>query len=182
LLLQLSLPNGTRFGAGRVFAGSFGSNFNRSAYLIEPISPGTYSLNMTNASNIFFPPTTVRLVQGINLVNLTVYPLSVFVVFATPNLTLNKTQPGPVIAVRNTTAVEFVFHNNTTLVQDIAVTRSLYNTSASSILFDSLSSSVSAGGSVNDTFIVSQAGSFYYDCLIGNDASGGEWGVFSVSL
>ena len=58
----------------------------------------------------------------------------------------------------------------------------LYNTSVSNVLFNSLSNTINAGGTSNDTFIVSKIGTFYYQSMVGNQARQGEYGYFTVEL
>ena len=182
LFVRLSFPNGTIFTDGRMYAGSIRSQVFSDKYEFSPIDPGTYDLNLGNVSGVYLPPSSVKVLQGVDELNVTVYPLSVFRIVETPNLSLNNTRPGPEIIVKNSTAVTFIVNNNTTLIQNLAVVSNLYNTNYSSVLFDSLSSTINAGGTVNQTFVVDQVGYFYYTCLIGNDASTGEFGLFVVTL
>lgn len=65
-------------------------------------------------------------------------------------------------------------------IHNVAVVSTLYGTNYSTILFNSLSNTFTTGGSVNDTFIVSRTGTFYNECLIGNHAKDGEFGLFIV--
>jgi hypothetical protein len=117
----------------------------------------------------------------LNNLSVTVYPLSVFSLTATSSLSFNGTQPGPIISVRNATAVRLIIFNNTTQIFNIAVVSSLYNTSTSNVLFNSLSGTVNGGGTLTDTFIANKVGTFYYQSLIGNQAREGEYGYFTVS-
>ena len=164
-----------------MYAGSIGSQSFSDKYEFSPIDPGTYDLNLSDVSGVYLAPSSVKVLQGVDELNATVYPLSVFRIVETPNLSLNGTQPGPDIIVKNATAVTFIVNNNTTLIQNLAVVSNLYNTNYSSVLFDSLSNTINAGGTVNQTFVVNQEGYFYYTCLIGNDAKAGEFGPFVVS-
>ncbi len=180
LVIRLSYPNGTVVSSGMMFAGSMQSVTVANHYVFNNTSPGTYALNITGVKGIYLPPTSVKVFSGLNNLNITVYQLSTFVLVQFPNLSFNGTQPGPEIKVPNGTAVRFVVINNTTLIQNVAVTRTLYNSSFSNVLFNSLSDTLSAGGTVNATFIVSETGLFYYQCLIGNDARVGEYGYFEI--
>jgi lipoprotein-anchoring transpeptidase ErfK/SrfK len=163
-----------------MFAGSVPSNTTSNNYEFSPINPGSYSLNLTGVPGVYFPAITTQVSPGVNLLSVVVFALKVFVLIATSNLSFNGTQPGPIITVRNNTAVRLVIHNNTTQIFNVAVVSSLYNTSTSNVLFNSLSSTVNAGGTLNDTFIVTKIGTFYYQSLIGNQAREGEYGYFTV--
>jgi hypothetical protein len=181
LIIRLYYSNGTEITSGKMFAGTIESNATNSEYMFKDILPGIYQLNITGVPEVYMPSASVKVVTGINLLNVTVYQERTFYIVETANLSFNNTEPGPSINVKNGTAVTFIIYNNTTLIQNVAVVNSLYNTNYSSVLFNSLSNTITAGGSVNDTFIVTQAGNFYYECLIGNDAKAGEYGFFVVT-
>jgi Multicopper oxidase len=164
-----------------MFAGSIGANATSGQFMFNGLNPGNYQLNLTNAGDVYLPPTSARISSGVNVLNLTVYQLTIFRLTDNSSLSFNGTQPAPSIYVRNGTATRLVIQNNTTQVFNVAVVASLYNTTIANTLFDSLSSTISAGGSVNDTFIVSEVGSFYYQSMTGNQARQGEYGSFIVT-
>ena len=178
--VRLLFPNGTAPNFGDLYAGSFEGNRVDGRYVFDNMTPGLYELNFTGVTGIYFPSASVKVTTGLNTLNVTVYQLEVFNIVVTPGPELNSSTPAPTISVFNNTVVRFEIYNNTTLIQNLAVTSTLNNTNYSSILFDSLSNNVGAGGSANDTFIVSKVGKFYYECLIGNDAKDGEYGEFLV--
>jgi hypothetical protein len=180
LAVKLFFPNGTGENVGEMYAGSFESQHVRNQYLFDNITPGTYQRNLTGASGIYFPSGAVRVSSGTNFLNITVYQLEAFDIVVTAGPTLNYSSPGPTITVLNGTMVRFAIYNNTTLIQNLAVVKMLNNTESSNVLFNSSSDTINAGGSVNDTFVVSKVGSFFYECLIGNDARDGESGQFIV--
>lgn len=180
LAIDMYFPNGTRESSGEIFAGAFKSTLLDNQYVFDNIIPGIYSLNTTGIPNVYLPSTSVKVIAGLNSLNITAYQIAVFPLTETPNLSFNGTQPGPTIIVKNNTAVMLIIHNNTTLIHNVAVVSTLYDTNYSTILFNSLSNTITAGGSVNDTFIVSRTGTFYYECLIGNHAKDGEFGLFIV--
>src|ERR1700730_1660884 len=176
LIVHLFFPNGTRLTSGEMFAGNIPRKNLTEKYVFAPIAPGSYSLNFTGVRGVFLPPTIAQVSPGVNALNVTVYPLEVLVLLATSTLSFNGTQPGPTITVHNNTAVRLIIQNNTTQIFNIAIVSSLYNTSTSNVLFSSLSSTVNGGGTLNDTFIVNNLGTFYYQSLIGNQAKQGENG------
>jgi hypothetical protein len=181
LIVEVSYPNGSRLASGTLSAGSLSVTSNSSMFTFAGIKPGSYALNLTGVNGTYFPPTTAQVVAGANVLNLTVYQLATFDLVDTSNLAFNGSQPGPVIDVNNGTAVTLVIRNNTTQVFNVAVVDNLFNTSVANVLFNSLSSTISAGGSVNDTFITSGVGTFYYQSMTGNQAKQGEYGYFTVS-
>lgn len=178
LLLTLKLPNGTNFTSGEAFVDSYQSIVSNGSYFFKNIKPGSYSLNFTGATSFFVPPLTMKLSNGTNLVNETIYPLRFFVLFETAGLSYNGTRPGPQLNVNNGTAVKVEIFNNTTQINDFAVVRNLSDANQSNVLFNSLSDNLSPGGSTNDTLIVSSAGSYYYTSLIGSQSKDGEYGHF----
>lgn len=149
-------------------------------FVLDDLAPGNYQLNLTGVNNTYLPPISAHVSPGSNFLNLTVYQLLVFRLIASQNLSFNGTQPSPTISVSNSSAVQIVIQNNTTQVFNVAVVSALYNNSADNVLFDSLSNTISAGGSVVTTFIVSEVGTFYYQSMTGNQAREGEWGYFTV--
>ena len=64
----------------------------------------------------------------------------------------------PIISVSNETAVRLIIFNNTTQIFNIAVVSSLYNTSTSNVLFNSLSGTVNGGGTSKRDFHSEQSG------------------------
>jgi len=182
LVVQLFFPNGTSVNSGEMTAGSLQSKHLNDQYLFDNITAGMYQLNFTNSGAVYFPATQVKVSNGVNVLNVTVYQLEVFHIIVNSGPTLNNTVPAPPISVLNDTVVQFVIYNNTTLIQNLAVVNTLYNSNYSNILFNSLSDSVSAGGTVNEIVHVSKIGLFYYECLIGNDAKDGEYGYFQVEI
>lgn len=183
LVVRARLPNGTNFSSGLLHAGDFSTNASSNQqYVFSKINPGTYPLSFTEAGTIYLPPTNVKVSAGLNHANITIYPLSIFVIYETDGLSLNGTQPGPTIQVMNGTAVQLVIRNNTTLIHSLAVVESVANESSANILFNSLSDTLNAGGTTNATFVVTMPGSFFYEDIIGNHARVGEYGVFDVLL
>lgn len=182
LMVVMFFPNGTGFTSGNLSAdGHPGILQSDQQYFFSGLKPGTYQLNLTTSESVFLPPTSAQLSPGTNSLNLTVHQLNIFRLVNTPNLAFNNTQPGPNINVKNGTAVRLMISNNTTQVFNVAVVQDLYNISSSNVLFDSLSNTISAGGSVNDTFIASSAGTFYYQSMTANQAKQGEYGNFTVA-
>ena len=179
LILTLKLPNGTNFTSGKAFVGSYQSIVSNGSYFFNNIKPGSYSLNFTGATSFFVPPLTMKLSDGTNLVNETIYPLRFFVLFEPSGLAYNGTQPGPQLNVKNGTAVEVEIFNNTTQINNFAVVRNLSDANQSNVLFNSLSDNLSPGGSTNDTFVVSSTGSYFYTSLIGSQSKDGEYGRFA---
>ena len=180
LAVRLYFPNGTSPQAGNMDAGSYHSEFIDNQYVFGGIAPGNYQLNWTGGPDIFFPSVQVKVTPGINSLNVSVFQLETFDIIVTAGPELNGSVPAPTIKVPNNTVVQFYIHNNTTLIQNLAIVSSLNNTNFSSIMFNSLSNNIGAGGSTNDTFIVNRTGNFFYECLIGNDARAGEYGEFLV--
>jgi len=178
--VTLTFPNGTRLTKGSLHAGSLTANFSSGRFVFTGLSSGNYELNLTGVNNTYLQPVTARVSPGLNPQNLTVYPVFTFHLTVVESLSFNGTQPGPIINVRNDSAIRLVIRNNTTQVFNVAVVANLYNTSADNALFNSLSSTISAGGSVNDTLIVTQVGTFYYQSMTGNQARQGEYGYFTV--
>ncbi len=181
LIVHLYFPNGTQLMSGNMFANNFENKNISEKFIFSPISPGTYTLNLTQVPGVFLPPTVAQVTPGLNNLSVTVYPLHVFVLIAASSLSFNGTLPGPIISVKNESAVRLIIFNNTTQIFNIAVVSSLYNTSTSNVLFNSLSGTVNGGGTLTDTFIVDKVGTFYYESLIGNQARQGEYGYFTVS-
>jgi hypothetical protein len=181
LSVTASFPNGTKLSNGTLYAGTIGANLTSGHFNFNNLGPGSYQLNLTGTPNTYLPPVRAQVSLGLNFLNLTVYQLAIVHLTDNSSLSFNGTQPGPTIEVKNGTATKLVIQNNTTQVFNIAVVSDLYNTSSSNILFNSLSSTTSAGGSVNDTFIVSQVGEFYYQSMTGNQAKQGEYGFFTVT-
>jgi hypothetical protein len=179
LILTLKLPNGSRFTSGVVNAGPFGSTVENNSYVFRNIQPGNYVLNLTRAPN-FFLPESIKLGKGINFVNLTIYPLFTFRLIVNPGLKYNTTSPGPLIAVSNASAVRLQVFNNSSQINNIAIVNSLTNFTEQNILFNSVSNSLSPGGSTNDTFIVTSNGFFYYASLFASQAKDGQYGYFYV--
>jgi hypothetical protein len=181
LMVTLEFPNGSRLETGNLTANGLLGSFSSGEFNFSGIRPGTYQFNLTGAPSTYLPPISAQVSPGENFLNLTIYQLAVFHLVNTPNLAFNGTQPGPIINVKNATAVRLVIYNNTTQIFNVAVVRDLYNTSLDNVLFNSLSSTISAGGSVNGTFIASAVGTFYYQSMTGNQAKQGEYGYFTVS-
>jgi len=181
LIVRLFFPNGTRLTSGEMFADTIANQNVSEKYNFPSLQPGSYSLNLTGVQSVYLPPTIAQVSPGVNVLNVTVYPLAQFALFATSTLSFNGTQPGPIISVPNNTAVRLIIYNNTTQIFNIAIVSSLYNTSTSNVLFNSLSSTVNGGGTLIDTFIVNKIGTFYYQSLIGNQAREGEYGYFTVT-
>jgi hypothetical protein len=180
LLVTLSFPNGTKLLNGSLYSGTTRANLTSGKFEFSGLGPGNYQLNLTKTENTYLPPTSAKVSSGLNLLNLTVYQLVIFHLIDNSSLFFNGTQPGPPIYVKNDTATKLVIRNNTSQVFNVAVVMDLYNTTAANVLFDSLSSTISAGGSVNETFIVSEVGSFYYQSMTGNQARQGEYGFFDA--
>ena len=180
LTVFLTFQNGTRYSSGSLGANQLLSRVENGSYIFSPIDPGNYSITMNNGSSLYLPPTTIKISAGSNFANLTIYSLKVFTLVEQSGLSYNGTQPGPPIEVANGTAVRIIIINNTTLIHNLAIVQNLYNLSSSQILFVSLSNTLNAGGTTNDTFVASRVGSFYYECLIGNHARAGEYGYFIV--
>jgi Multicopper oxidase len=183
LVLSLRFPNGTKFSAGSLIAaGSTLSKPVNGDYFFSHLTPGNYSITTASSfpSGLYLPSNTIGVNSGRNFANLTLYTLQVFVLIQTSGLSYNGTQPGPAIHGKNESAVRIVLRNNTTLIHNIAIVQTLGNSNATNILFSSNSNSLNPGGTTNDTFIVNEAGSFFYSCLIGSHSSDGEWGVFEV--
>jgi hypothetical protein len=181
LSVTLSFPNGTRLTNGSLYAGTQLANLTADHFLLTGLASGSYPLNLTGETNTYLPPTSAQVSTGLNLLNLTVYQLSTLRLVVNGSLSFNGTQPGPSINVGNASAIKLIIENNTTQVFDVAVVYNLYNTSSANVLFDSLSSTISAGGSVSDTFIVSRIGTFFYQSMTGNQAKQGENGDFVVN-
>ncbi len=180
LVVRIAFPNGTTPDVGELKIGSISGERVGSQFVFDNVTPGTYQLNFSKALGIYFPAANVKILPGLNSLNVTVYQLEVFQIVVTQGPSLNGSTPAPIIRVPNDTVVQFEILNNTTLIQNLAVVDTLNNTEYSNVLFNSLSETISAGGSANDTFVVSQSGTFYYACLIGNDAKAGEYGFFLV--
>jgi len=166
---------------GSLYAGNQQRNSSFGRFTFSDLSAGNYELNLTGVPNAYLPPVSAQVVQGENVLNLTVYPLAVFHLIDTPNLAFNGTQPGPIINVKNGTAVRIDISNNTTQVFSLAIVRNLYDITTDNVLFGSLSNTISAGGSVNNTFVASKSGTFYYQSMTGNQAREGEYGYFTVT-
>ncbi len=182
VIINLKLPNGTTFTGGIAQIGRYRANVTGGSYVFQDVAPGTYSLNFTAAPNFFVPPFTMKLAPGVkNLVNETIYPLEHFVLIETSGLKYNGTQPGPRLNVPNGSAVSVEIFNNTTQINDFAVVRNLSNSNQSNIMFNSLSDSLSPGGSARITFIVNETGYFYYTSLIGSQSKDGQYG-YLISL
>lgn len=181
LVVRLAFPNGTNPKVGALQAGSLQGRLLEGNYVFNNVTPGVYPLNFTGGPNIYFPSATVKVSAGVNSLNVTVYQLETFDILVGTGPLLNGSTPAPTIQVTNDTVVRFAIHNNTTLIQNLAIVGSLNNTEYSNVLFNSLSETISAGGSANDTFLVSNTGSYFYACLIGNDARLGEYGYFLVN-
>ena len=180
LLVTLAFPNGTKLTNGSLYAGTIPANYTSGQFEFQGLGPGNYQLNLTGAGSVFLPPISAHVSSGMNLLNLTLYPLISFHIFDTSNLSFNGTQPGPIISVKNGSAVKLLIQNNTTQIFNIAIVDNLYNTSADNVLFDSLSSTISAGGSVSAIFVASKVGTFYYQSMTGSEAKQGEYGYFTV--
>ena len=180
--MNLSFPNRTKFTNGTLVSGKLNANLTSAGFVFTGLTPGNYALNLTTTIKVFLPPVSASVSSGSNALNLTVYQLSTFGIIVNATLAFNGTQPGPPITVKNGTAVRLMIQNNTTQVFNIAVVRNLFNTSSDNVQFNSLSSTISAGGSVNDTFIVSVVGAFYYQSMIENQAKQGEYGNFTVAF
>ncbi len=181
LAVTMTFPNGSSFQSGVLYAGALASNVSNSQYLFQKITPGIYPLSLKETSDVYLPPTNVELSSGLNYVNITVYELSTYVLYFDNGVEINGTQPGPSIFAQNASAVELSIINNTTLIHDLGVVSILGNESASNVLFNSLSVALNAGGSTNDTFIVSSPGAYYYEDLIGSHALDGDYGYFIVN-
>jgi len=181
LVINLAFPNGTRFNGGDLVAGSTITKGANGSYTFTTLIPGNYSLSFQGNESVYLPPTTVHLSPGISFANLTIYRMEIYTLIETANLGYNNSQPGPLIQVPNGTAVRIVLHNNTTLIHNLAIVQTLGNVSGSNIMFASLSDTLNAGGSTNDTFFVNKVGAFYYECLIGSHARDGEYGYFIVT-
>jgi hypothetical protein len=179
LILSLRLPNGSLFTSGMITAGSYGSIIENGSYVFSNIQPGNYVLNLTSSPNYFLPE-SIKLAKGINSVNLTIYPLFRFTLFENPGLKYNDSSPGPLVSVSNGSAVRLQVFNNSSQINNIAIVNSLTNFSQSNVLFNSVSNSLSPGGSTNDTFIVSSTGFFYYASLFASQAKDGQYGYFNV--
>lgn len=182
LEIILAFPNGTRFSSGSLSAAGMKSQLYNESYLFSAISPGNYSLAYLGNVSVYLPPTTISVSSGLNVAKLTVYAMVTIVLVNSPNLAFNSTTPGPTILVNNGTAVRLTLKNNSSLIHDVAVVRTLGNVSTSNVLFGSTSDTLNAGGTTNDTFVVNTPGSFYYQDLIGNHAKDGEYGYFIVQL
>jgi hypothetical protein len=182
LQITIAFPNGTRFVSGSLSAGGMKSVIFNETYLFDSITPGNYSVTYSGNQSVYLPPTTVSVSSGINVAKLTVYKIVTFVLVNSPNLTFNNTSPGPSIMVDNGTAVRITLRNNSSLIHDFAVVKILGNVSTSNVLFGSTSDTLNAGGTTNDTFVVTSPGSFYYQDLIGSHAKDGEYGYFLVQV
>ncbi|MGI0090983.1 MAG: hypothetical protein ACREBS_04680 [Nitrososphaerales archaeon] len=180
LAVKMNFPNGSNFDSGVLYAGSLSTNASNGEFVFPKINPGTYPLSIKGARSVYLPPTVLQLSAGVNFANITVYPVNTFVLYFSNGLYINGTQPGPSIIVPNASAVELVLINNTTLIHNLAVVRTLGNESSENILFNSLSYPLNAGGTLNDTFVVTTPGYFYYEDLIGNHARAGDNGPFYV--
>jgi len=184
LLVTLHFPNGTRFTGGTLTAGTASSQTVNGSYYFPALLPGNYSIAFSATPpgyRVYLPSTSVRVQTGINHANLTIYSLVIFVLIETSALEYNNTSPGPTISAQNNTAVRLVIRNNTTLIHNVAIVETIANSSAANILFASLSNTLNAGGTTNDTFIVNRVGLFFYECLIGSHARDGEYGTFIVT-
>lgn len=182
LQIILAFPNGTRFSSGSLSAAGMISEIYNQTFLFNTIAPGNYSLTYSGNASVYLPPTTISVSSGLNVAKLAVYRMITIVLVDSPNLAYNNTTPGPSIVVDNGTAVRLTLKNNSSLIHDVAVVRTLGNVSTSNVLFGSTSDTLNAGGTTNDTFIVSTPGSFYYQDLIGNHAKDGEYGYFLVQV
>jgi hypothetical protein len=180
LIVTMHFPNGSSFNSGVLYAGTQSVNSSNGQFVFSKISPGTYPLSLKKANNVYLSPTNVQLSSGANHVNVLVYSMSTFFLYFNDGLSINGTQPGPPIIVSNATAVELVIFNNTTLIHNLGIVESLTNENSSNILFSSLSLTLNAGGSTNDTFVVAKSGSYYYEDLIGNHGHDGDYGSFYV--
>jgi len=180
LIVMLEFPNGSMFDAGVLHAGTLSANQSNGKYLFPKIDPGTYPLSLKGTTNVYLSPTNLQLSAGLNYVNLTVYEMKTFVLYFNNGLSINGTNPGPSIIVQNSSAVQLEIINNTTLIHNLGVVMYLANENSSNILFNSLSLTLNAGGSTNETFIVTMPGEFYYEDLIGNHAHDGDYGSFYV--
>ncbi|MHB1908908.1 MAG: multicopper oxidase domain-containing protein [Nitrososphaerales archaeon] len=178
LVLGLRLSNGSIFDEGNLTLGTYNSQVINQSYIFQNISPGSYSLNLTDVSGFFLPPATLEISKGENFARATIYPLVTFSLIETGALTYNGTRPGPSIVVKNGTAIILSLTNNTTQINDFAVVRDLGNTSQSNVLFNSLSNTLGPGGSSSDIFIVSSPGFYYYTSLIGSQSKDGQFGYF----
>ena len=181
LVVRIAFPNGSSPNVGDLFAGSLEAQHQDNKYVFNNVTPGLYQLNFSGSPGIYFPISSAKVLAGLNSLNVTVYQLETFDIVVTEGPMFNNSTPAPLIQVPNDTVVQFAIHNNTTLIQNVAVVDSLNNTEYSSVLFNSLSETIGAGGSSNDTFLVSKTGGFFYACLIGNDAKLGEFGLFLVN-
>jgi FtsP/CotA-like multicopper oxidase with cupredoxin domain len=181
LIISLQLSNGTMYTSGSLFAGQYQSSYLNGSYVFQDIPPASYSLNFTGPNNIFFPPLKIVVQRGVNLVKAAIFPLESLKLVETSGFAYNGTLPGPTIDVRNGTAMRIELFNNTTQITDLAIVNSLSNFNQSSVEFNSVSNTLSPGGSTNDTFIVSSLGTFYYTSLIGSQARNGQYGHFIVS-
>ena len=180
LFVRLAFANGTLLRGALLSAGPYLANSSTGTYEFPKIQPGNLSLLLSARVPAYLPPAEIDVLTGTNYANVTVYPLSIFTLILNNGLDINGSQPGPPIQAKNSTAVRLVIRNNTTLIHNIAVSNTLDNISSSNILFSSLSITLNAGGSTNDTFIVTNPGEYYYVDLIGNHAKDGEYGAFLV--
>ncbi|MHB8566678.1 MAG: multicopper oxidase domain-containing protein [Nitrososphaerales archaeon] len=180
LVVSLSFPNSTRFSEGALLASQHQSVVTNGSYVFNSLVPGNYSMSVSGNESVFLPPTTIKVSPGTSYANLTIYTLKIFTLIETSGLSYNNSQHGPAIIVENGTGVRIIIKNNTTLIHNLGVVQALGNVNASNIMFSSLSETLNAGGSTNDTFLVNKVGSFYYECLIGNHARDGEYGFFIV--
>jgi hypothetical protein len=180
LIVSMHFPNGSSSDSGVLYAGTQSVNSSNGEYNFSKITPGIYPLSLKKASNVYLSPTNVQLSSGVNHVDVLVYAVSIFVLYFNNGLSINGTQPGPPIIVSNASAVELVIFNNTTLIHNLGIVESLTNQNSSNVLFDSLSLTLNAGGSTNDTFVVNKSGSYYYEDLIGNHGHDGDYGSFYV--
>jgi hypothetical protein len=179
LTVFLRFANGTQLSSGRMFLGNIPSNRTTTCgYGFYSVTPGTYPMNLTGEPTVFLPPTSIRVLSGSNVAVLTVYPLVVFSLYLSSSPGYNGSSPGPDLQVKNGTAVRVVITNNSTLIHDFAVVATVFNTSSSNVLFNSLSETMNAGGSTTDTFIVNSSGYFFYEDLIGSHARDGYYGFF----
>ncbi len=180
LTVMMDFPNGSTFDSGILSAGTLSANATRGEFFFPKIAPGTYPLALKNTTHVYLLPTNLKLRAGLNYANVTVYQMNTFVIYLNNGLSMNGTQPGPAIIAHNASAVELVIINNSTLIHNVGVVMNLGNASSLNILFNSLSLTLSAGGSTNDTFIVTRTGNFYYEDLIGDHALAGDYGFFYV--
>jgi hypothetical protein len=180
LSVNLKFVNQTFFDRGVLSAGPYATNGSSGEFFFPKVSPGNYTLTISSAPSIFLPATTINVLPGLNYANVTIFQREIVFLYFTNGLSINGTSPGPIIDLPNSTAATFVITNNTTLIHNFAVVESLSNQNSTNVVFNSLSITLNAGGSTNDTFILSSPGTYFYEDLIGNHARDGVWGIFIV--